>query len=283
MSKTLGNPLIPVAAASAVTKPKFVSRTVKAGALAVGAAIVFFGGRSLIRSYNRNKITSAIDTNANYRAAQWIFDAIPAGLKKGDGSLLNPFGFISDLANQVALLWQSTDTKRIMDIAGSTITDFDETAKAFKVLYREDLTSLLNKVMSQSDLNAFYSLCSGWKVGNVSVKSTQSDKVGYRVVTTRETLLISVYKTRTNSLSNLKQLSPNVVSGVSLGRFLGNEYSNIRSGDNNKYYLCQFAEKDSKVFYLLVNKDHVKIVPSSGTSTYKSISYNHSSGKLTLK
>lgn len=288
MAKNLGNPALIAAAASspevraaAPVVIRNVNRSAKIGLIAIASIAGILIVRTGIRAYQRSRINNHIADNPNYRAAQSIYDAIPAGLKKGDGSLLNPFGFISDIGNQIALIWQSTDSQRILDVGRTNITDFNETAKAFKVLYRQDLVELLRKVMNNAELEVFYQHTTSWKAAKVESKAVEESKVGYRAVSTKESHLISMtYNLKTKKMSGLKFLSPNVPAGVSLGTFMGKSYKNVKEGDTDTYLVSKFATSGDTVYYLGIPDKACKLVPMTKTSSYKKLTYSHNEAKV---
>ena len=115
------------------------------------------GGYLLYRwaaAYRKKKLVEKSAVDPDVRAAMDIYDAIPAALKKGDGSIFNPLGFITDFMNQVARLWQSIDTDRILEVS-KRIVDNKKVYRYFRVIYGEDLYPLLLKALSKTDLDLF--------------------------------------------------------------------------------------------------------------------------------
>lgn len=157
--KSLNNPLVAAAATPAVVNvttkaASGMGTLVKAGLILLGGlGIVFFTSKA-IRKARIESLKRRAFTDANIKAAIDIFDAIPAGLKEGTGGFFNPFGIVKDAINKVKLIWQKTDTDRIMQIAES-ITDIQLTASAFKTLYREDLITLLQNAMEPDKYDEF--------------------------------------------------------------------------------------------------------------------------------
>ncbi|MPM07437.1 hypothetical protein SDC9_53743 [bioreactor metagenome] len=282
----LGNPALIAAAAQnpvVVNNVQKGAKTLLWLGLGVGG---FFAGRTILRNINKQSILSKIDTNQNFRAAQSIYASIPAGLKKGDGSLFNPFGFVSDLVNQIAMIWQSTDTQRILDLGKSEITNFDETAKAFKVLYREDLQMLLQKVMNQAELNAFYNNASSYKAASAKFETAASGDIGKVIITTKDSNLYLMYSTPQNNVSSLIPLSQMVPAGTKIGVYYGKKITNVRDGDTNEYYAAKYGTaKSGNVIAIIVPVKNSKFVSniSGSLTSYKKITFqDYTKGKMSV-
>ena len=158
--QSIGNPaLIATALAPAIKEnaPMLIrsyTNFVKIFFIALG---VSGGGYLLYKwaaAYRKKKLMEKSANNPDVRAAMDIYAAIPQGLKSGQGSIFNPLGFVYDFINQVARLWQSTDTDRILDIS-KRIVDNEKVYRYFRVLYGEDLYPLLQKALSKTDLDLF--------------------------------------------------------------------------------------------------------------------------------
>lgn len=230
------------------------------GGLIVGG-VVIIGGISLVKNSRKKKILNEVDTNANYRAAQTIYNAIPDGLKKGNGSLFSPFGFVTDIGNKIALMWQSTDTNRILDIAKTQITNYDETLKAFRVLYGEDLSALLNKVLTMQELNNFYDFSTAYKASQREINTSQTAKTGYVGVITKETYVLSTwYNPKTQAVtSKLVQLNKLLPKNTGVGKYTGREVNNLRANDNTTYYVFVYGKTSSgNVIHIYAPKSAVK-------------------------
>lgn len=285
----LGNPALVAAASSAAQNP-IVVNNVRKGAKTMFWIVLGVGGffitRKVISNLNKQSILKEIDTNQNYRAAQSIYNAIPAGLKKGDGSLFNPFGLITDLIDQVSLIWQNTDSQRILDIGRTEITNFDETAKAFKILYGEDLSMLLQKAMNAAELNAFYSNASAYKPASATFETSSSGDVGKVIVTSKDSNLLLMYSTPENNVSPLIPLSQMVPSGTRVGVFYGKKITNVRAGDTNEYYATKYGtSKNGNVIAILVPVKKSKFVSNiaGSLSSYKKITFqDYTKGKISV-
>lgn len=306
--KDLGNPAIIAAVSNILTKKKeaqpmiiqapasnspsgnqqapiIVRNRRRIGVLgwALIGGVTFFGGRSIIRATNKKNILNQVDTNANYRAAQSIYNAIPEGLKKGNGSFINPFGFISDIGNQIALIWKETDTNRILDIAKSQITNYDETLKAFRILYGEDLSALLNKVLTMQQLNNFFDFSTEYKGSQREITNSNSSKTGYYGVATKETYALSTWFNPTTQAitSQIVRVSKLLPKGTFLGKYTGKEIKSIRADDNETYYMFIYGKSSSTgdVIHLYVPKSAVKF-QSSATSLYKITWSNYKKGLI---
>ena len=105
-------------------------------------------------AYRKKKLIEKSVDDPDIRAAMDIYAAIPQGLKKGDGSIFNPLGFVTDFLNQVSRIWQSTDTDRKLEVS-KRIVDNKKVSKYFRLIYGEDLYPLLQKALSKTDLDLF--------------------------------------------------------------------------------------------------------------------------------
>ena len=158
--QTIGNPaliatsLAPAIKENAPVLIKVYTNFVRTLFIVLGIA----GGSFLIyqwaASQRRKQLASKAGQDPDIKAAIDIYAAIPAGLRKGEGSILNPFGLISDLFNKIATMWQRTDTERILEIS-KRIKDNKRVFTVFRILYNEDLYLLLTKALSPSDLDTF--------------------------------------------------------------------------------------------------------------------------------
>ncbi|MPM09003.1 hypothetical protein SDC9_55319 [bioreactor metagenome] len=285
----LGNPALVAAASSAAQNPVVIQNVQKGTRtlfwLILGGAGVFFGVKAY-KNFNKQSILKEVDTNQNYRAAQSIYAAIPDGLKKGDGSLFNPWGFVTDLINQVSTIWEKTNTQRILDIGRTEITNFDETAKAFKVLYGEDLSMLLQKVMNAAELNAFYNNASAYKPASATFETASSGDIGKVIVTTKDSSLSTMYSTADNKLSSLVPLSQMVPAGTRIGVFYGKKVTNVKSGDTNEYYIAKYGtSKSGNTIAIIVPVKNSKFVSNiaGSLSSYKKITFqDYAKGKISV-
>lgn len=237
--------------------------------------ILLVGGGIYIKNRKKAKILSEVDTNPNYRAAQSIFNSIPAGLKKGNGSLFNPFGFIPDLANQIKLLWQKTDTNKILDIAKSQITNYDETLEAFRIVYGEDLSALLSEVLSTQEYNLFFDFSTAYKASQREVEASNNAKIGYFGASTKDTYALSTwYNPKTQAItSKVIRLDKLLPKGTFLGKYVGREVKNIQANDNETYYVFIYGQskKTGDVIHTYVPKAAVKF--QSSTTGLKKITF----------
>jgi len=162
----LGNPAL-IAAAS---NPKLVEaagkvvpvvieqqrRVVRTGMILMGgvtaAALLYFGGKYL-RKQAKKALYRRAATDPNVKAAVDIFEAIPERMKSDTGTIFTPGQLITDLVNNL-MFWTKSDSDRILLIA-QRITDMNETARAFRLLYDQDLVPLLQKAMSPDDFDRF--------------------------------------------------------------------------------------------------------------------------------
>jgi len=65
-----------------------------------GAGLIYFG-RKYLKKVSQNKLLRQAGTKPEVRAAVDIYQAIPDGLKKGQGGLFNPIGLAKDAMKQI--------------------------------------------------------------------------------------------------------------------------------------------------------------------------------------
>ncbi|MFA6925059.1 MAG: hypothetical protein WC223_12510 [Bacteroidales bacterium] len=158
--ENIGNPVLVATALAPAIKEnapviiKTSANFIKTFLIILGVSGTLFFGYKWAAAKRRKQLEAKAGQDADIKAAIDIYNAIPAGLKKGEGSLWNPFGFVTDIANKIATIWQKTDTDRILDIS-KRIKDNKRVFKVFRILYNEDLYQLLSKVLSTSDLDLF--------------------------------------------------------------------------------------------------------------------------------
>lgn len=142
-----------IMAAQAATSPGVI-KAAKATLGILGIAVLGFGIYKFIAYKRKKDLAKKAISDTDVGIAIDIYNAIPAGLKKGEGSLFNPFGFVSDIGSQIALVWKTTDTKRILDLS-KRIKDFKRVTVAFNVFYGQDLYNLLGKVLTTIEMDLF--------------------------------------------------------------------------------------------------------------------------------
>ena len=283
--KELGNPALIAAASSPAVREAARDTTlrVKRDIGFIGKGLLIVGGivatRIALRNIARNKILKDIYTNPNYRAATRIYDLLPANMKTS-ASLLSAEGIIANIISMAIPTIEKDKTDQILNVA-KEITDFGETTKAFKGLYREDLRLCLEKVLTPHDLEVFYNYTRTHKVGDIKVEPAKQDKYGYRVVTTSETSLLAVSKSAIGKLTKPIQLSRNVPANTSCGTFEGATVKNVRQNDNRKFYVCKFGKSGKYTVYILVSTKSSKLVQFSKTHSYKTIGFKPTTGEVT--
>lgn len=165
----IGNPLVYAAAASTLEKNSpVVIKGIGTGLKVVAVAGLGFLGYKWYVNYRKNKLMQGASSDVNVAAAMDIYQAIPAGYKKGDGSLFNPFGFVGDVLNKIATLWELVDRQKIIN-CGKKITDLQYCYKVFNQLYGENLRPMLQRALTPDDLNSFENLA---KTKGTSASST---------------------------------------------------------------------------------------------------------------
>ena len=158
--QTIGNPaLIATSLAPAIKEnAPLIIQTYTSFMKVIFITLGISGGGYLLykwgAAYRKKKLMERSANDPDIRAAMDIYAAIPKGLKTGDGSIFNPLGFVTDLLNQVALIWQNTDSERILEIS-KRIVNNEKVYEYFRVLYGEDLYPLLQKALSKTDLDLF--------------------------------------------------------------------------------------------------------------------------------
>lgn len=158
-TNSIGNPLIAATAAKVISdKSPEIMKGVKTGSMVIAGAGLIYFGRKYLKKVSQNRLLKQAGTNQEVRAAVNIYQAIPDGLKKGQGGLFNPIGLAKDAVNQVKRIWQRTDTDQILNIAKSIHTknlDIDKVYRYFYKLYGEQLYLLLNTALESNDLAKF--------------------------------------------------------------------------------------------------------------------------------
>jgi len=170
--KELGNPLVAATAAKVVSEN---SPTLLRGARNLSVLLVIAGGSYLgykaLKNRHINTLKRKAGTNPEVRAAMDLYNAIPAGLKKGKGGFFNPGGFISDAANKVSLIWKRTDTDRILGVAKrihDQKLELDKVYKYFYTIYRQQLYTLINVALSPDELARFNNYARSGSVSNTA-------------------------------------------------------------------------------------------------------------------
>lgn len=286
MENKLGNPaLIAAAAQNPMVKEqiKETSIRIKKGMGIIGKGMIIVGAvvaaRIITRNIQRNNILKNIDKNPNYQAATRLYALFPEKMKSK--SLFDPETIINSLIAAVIPIPEKTQVEQIMNV-GKDITDFQETAKAFKGLYRADLRLCLEKLLSANDLRTFYNYTSSHKTGSIKVNPFQQEKKGFRVVTSSETSVLTLSKSPGNKLSKPIALSSNIPASVSLGTYEGGKVANVIPNDNREFYVTKFGvTKDKYTVYLLVSVKGARLVPYTKTHTFRTLIFHPSTGKVT--
>ena len=283
--KNIGNPLL---VASAVqTGSEIVSRNsdsiIKGAGTAfkIGGviALVYFGSRT-IKTIRKNNLMQRSSSDQNVAAAMDVYQAIPAGYKKGDGSLLNPFGFISDVINKIETIWVKTDRDRIVN-CGKKITDLQKCYTVFYQMYGENLRPMLARALTEQDLNSFENLAKtkGMSASNTPVAAAHK----FAVVTAS-----SGVRLRTQPivplLSTVMYPVGNVVGVVPFGKIVGYTTGVETMTPDNKTIFTQIKAGSKKKMKTNGNiADVVVYAWKGGLEFMTHTEFNAKYGKMTDK
>lgn len=262
--KSVGNPLVAMTAAKVVSDN---SPAILKGIKTLSLIIVAAGGTyvlvKIIKNRRKTNLMKKAGTVPEVRSAMNLYDAIPAGLKTSQGSLFNPFGFVNDWGNKVALLWTVADTERIINIGKQIYNekqDLEKVYKYFTAIYGEALYSLLNKAMKPDELAKFVNYsASGTSAGG---KATGANK--YAV-----TRIKTAVRKEAKDIPDWKVWSSgNIIATVENGRLIGmttgNEYFN--EGEEITYLGLNVWGSDGLMHKAWVNKTNVEVYDEAGLS-----------------
>lgn len=280
MKEEIGNPALLAVASNPTVQQSALN--VKRGIGLMGKVILIAGVgvavRFGFRAYNRNKILKEINTNVNYRAATKLYNLLPDNFKtKG---LFDVDAIVATIMTAIIPVGEPLKVNEILNV-GKEITDFQETTKAFKILYKEDLRLCLEKILSPQELDTFYNYTNAHKIGMIKVEPKNQEKLGYRVVTTSDTSVLTVSKSALGKLSKPIQLSRNIPANTSCGTFEGGTVKNVRQNDNREFYVCKIGKSGEYNVYILVSTKSSKLVPFSKPHSYKTISFKPTTGEVT--
>jgi len=231
----LGNPLLVAAAVEAAKSPEIQKNVTKlvdyqletqqramrtGGTILKGIAVVGIG-ILLVKGYqnwHKSKLMQKAATDKNIAAAMDIYNAIPAGYKKGDGSIWNPFGFMKDVINKVATIWEKTDRDKIIE-CGKKITDLQYCYKVFNQIYGENLRPLLQKALTGEDLNSFENLAKskGTSASNTAVAASHK----MAVVTNSDGVHLRSSPKISTTLPVIHSIVGNVLATAEFGKIVG--------------------------------------------------------------
>ena len=194
-----------------------IMKGIKTGSMFIAGAGLVYVGRKYLKKRAQSKLLRQAGTNREVRAAVEIYQAIPDGLKKGQGGLFNPTGFAKDAVNQVKRIWQRTDTDRILNIAKNIHTrnlDIDKVYRYFYKLYGEQLYLLLNTALDTGDLAKFNNYAS-------SGTASSSPKVTGQQYAVVKVNNLNVRKTPENMSWKQVFTKSNKIGTVPFGKILG--------------------------------------------------------------
>ena len=148
---------------------------VRTVAITAGLSFVAWKTFQIIR---RNALKKRAATDPEVRAAIDVWSSIPEGFKskwKFLDILYLPAALLKKTYDGVKTLWKSTNTQRLMSIAqgiSSKNLRPEKISKYFKILYGLDMITLLNRVMSNEQIDMFFSYINGGS-GSQTAKVTQ--------------------------------------------------------------------------------------------------------------
>jgi len=223
----------------------------------VGGIGLFFLSRYAAKK-QRERLLREAATNPNKKAALDIFAAIPGRFKEDETNLFNPGKIISDWFNNLAF-WQKSDSDRILLVA-ERITDLDETARTFQILYGEALTPLLQKAMAPEDYDRFLasakrpkdfvqyssSTANAGKIAGTKIATTllAFDYRGFKSYTIAANRLINGYTTGKIYVDQYGQLSPPDTKWVEIeNKYIKGKYGSnaaVKLSDVNLFPATQF-------------------------------------------
>lgn len=159
VKKGMGNPLAILAADQVAKEYK---QPITNGLKWLGIGALGFGtfwiGSKAIKVARQKSLYKKALSDPEISSAIKIYDAIPAGLKKSEGGLFNPMGFVKDIGNTISTIWQKTDTKNILAIAKTIQAEKlnkENISKHFQTLYGEPLYPLMQKALGTEDMALF--------------------------------------------------------------------------------------------------------------------------------
>lgn len=166
--------------------------------------VVSFAAWKVFQIVRRNSLKKRAATNPEIKAAVDIWSSIPDGFKqkfKFLDILYLPFAMVGKAYDSVKALWDKTNTQRMMSIAQSISHKKlrpEKISKYFKALYGIDFITLLNRVMSNEQIDMFFSYINGG-TGSETSKVTQGKyAVAIEDVKLRDEPQISLWYEKTN-------------------------------------------------------------------------------------
>jgi len=215
---TIGNPLIAATAAKLISdRSPQIMKGVKTGSMVIAGAGLIYFGRKYLKKLAQNRLLKQAGTNPEVRVAVDIYQAVPDGLKKGQGGLFNPIGLARDAVNQVKRIWQRTDTDRILNVAKSIHSqnlDIDKVYRYFYKLYGEQLYLLLNTALEPNELARFNNYASSGTASSLPKITSQK----YAVVKVNN---LNIRKTPKNMSWKQILSKSNKIGTVPFGKILG--------------------------------------------------------------
>ncbi|MDR2011414.1 MAG: hypothetical protein LBQ22_13120 [Bacteroidales bacterium] len=135
----------------------------KAGKVAGIVLIVGVGSYVSYKSYiaiRRNQLKKKALSNPEIKTAIDLWECIPDGYKNKWSvfTLLNPLSLVSKAYEEIETLWKDTNTKRLLEISENIYKNqysISKISRYFKTLYGLDLITILNKVLTGTQLDSF--------------------------------------------------------------------------------------------------------------------------------
>lgn len=154
-----GQKLIKRATGNVERAQNIARKTGKVAAISVitiGAGFLAYKG---IKYANKQRLLKKAVSDPEVKTAVDIWNCVPDGYKNKFKLVeLNPLNRIGYAYEEIAKLWQSSNTDRIMTLAKRIYDNkykINRISRVFKTLYEIDLYTLLNKVLTPTQLDVF--------------------------------------------------------------------------------------------------------------------------------
>ncbi|MDA3910959.1 MAG: hypothetical protein PF448_06360 [Bacteroidales bacterium] len=168
------------------------------------AGVVSFAAYKSFQIIRRNQLKKRAATDPEVKAAVDIWSSIPDAFKKKFkfiDILFLPFAMLGKAYDSVKALWDKTNTQRMMSIAQSISNKNlrpEKISKYFKALYGIDFITLLNRVMSNEQIDMFFSYINGGTGSQTSIVTQGKYAVAIEDVKLRDEPQISDWYGKTN-------------------------------------------------------------------------------------
>lgn len=136
-----------------------VKKVGKYAAIGVGSAIAIYATVKVSQGIRRKALLNKAVGDPEIKSAVDIWNCIPDGYKNKFKLIeLNPLKRVSYAYEEIETLWKDVNTARLMSIAKSIYTNklkINRISRVFNTLYRIDLLTLLNKVLTPAQIDMF--------------------------------------------------------------------------------------------------------------------------------